>query len=309
MLDAAFRALGKNKYLNKINKEAWYYAETMRNYKALFNDPAKVEQTAKDLLSKVPAFKNFAAQNSQLAAIFGIQGRSTATSTSTQVISGLQSRVSVQNAIRSSLSSNGNMQQMLRKNIQQAHTELNKIKNELIKNGGSGQELSMPDFKPNMQKTKTFWQRVEYSTDIQFAKHNSLLPTTSDISLGAGYKLDDKKIIGIAASYRLGWGTINRIRFTNEGIGLRSYIDWKMKKQLYITGGFEMNYNSTLSDAAIGLKKTEPWQQSALIGLTKKIKVQTKWFKATKLQLLVDLLYKQHVPVSQPILFRVGYNF
>ena len=309
LVDAAVRTLGNNKYLLKIGKETWYYAETMRNYKSLFNDQAKAEQTVKGILNKIPAFKSFAAKNSQLAAIFGLPRAPALNATPDQIVNGLQPRANVIGALQTSMGSNTGMQQMLKQNVQNAHSELNRLKDELIKKGGSGNELDMPDFKPNMQKTKTFWQRMEYTADVQFAKHNSLLPTTSDISLGAGYKLDNKKIIGIAASYRLGWGSISRIKFTNEGMGLRSYLDWKLKKQLFVSGGFEMNYNSTLTGTTTGVKRNVPWQKSALLGLTKKIKVQTKWFKATKLQLLFDFLSRQHMPVSQPILFRAGYNF
>lgn len=308
LLDAAFKTLGKSKYLEKINKETWYYAESMRNYKEIFNSPEKAELAIKNALNQIPAFKQFARQNSQLATIFGLPAGSNAMATTSQLVTGLQTRASVQSAIRTSIGSNANMQQMLQQNVQQGQAEINRLKNELIKKGGSGNELSMPDFKPNMQKTKTFWQRIEYGTDIQFAKNNSVLPATSDISLSAGYKLDDKKIIGLGASYKLGLGTINNIKFTNQGIGLRSYLDWEMKKQLFISGGFEMNYNTSFSDFAV-LKNVNAWQQSALIGFTKKITVKTKWFKATKFQLLVDLLSRQHVPVSQPVLFRVGYNF
>jgi hypothetical protein len=50
------------------------------------------------------------------------------------------------------------------------------------------------------------------------------------------------------------------------------------------------------------------WQQSGLIGISKKMNVKTKFFKGTKLQLLFDMLANQHVPVSQPVLFRVGYD-
>lgn len=308
LIDAAFRAIGKNKYLTKISKETWYYAETMHNYRAIFNEPAKAEKLVRDALNQVPGFQNFLQKNNQLASIFGLSAEGAAGSMgSSQPIIGLQSRTGVQNALRASIGNNTNIQQMVQQNIQQAQAEINKLKNDLIKKGGTGNELSMPDFKPNMQKTKTFWQRIEYGADVQFAKHNSLLPTTSDISLSAGYKLDDKKIVGVGASYKLGLGSIDNIKLTNQGIGLRSYLDWKMKKGIFISGGFEMNYNSAIRETNI--ENAEPWQQSALIGVTKKIKVNARWFKATKLQLLFDFLSQQHKPVSQPVLFRMGYNF
>ena len=166
---------------------------------------------------------------------------------------------------------------------------------------------NIPDFKPNNQKSKTFLQRLEYGSNFQFAKNNSLVPTTADIALSIGYKLNDKSVIGIGASYKMGLGTIQNISISHQGIGLRSFIDWKLKKQFFVTGGFEMNYNASFKKID-QLKKYNDWQMSGLVGITKKINIKTKWTKETKIQLLYDMLYKQHFPASQPIIFRVGYN-
>jgi hypothetical protein len=159
-----------------------------------------------------------------------------------------------------------------------------------------------------MTKTKTFKQRLEYGSNFQFAKPNSLLPTTADIALSIGYKLNDKSIAGIGASYKMGLGSIQHISITHQGIGLRSFIDWKLKKQFFVSGGFEMNHNAAFKNIE-QLKTFDAWQQAGLVGLTKKVKMKTKLVKGTKLQLLYDLLANQHVPVSQPVVFRIGYNF
>jgi len=304
--DATFQIIKKNKYLNKINKETWYYIETMRNYKSTFNDPDKIETTVKNVLNKVPEFNKFVKQNSELASIFGLKGSSSGGYNQQQVISGLQTRYQVQNVVMKSLVKNASVQQAVQQGLQQGKDELNALKSEMIKKGFKGNEFEMPDFKPNMQKTKTFWQRIEYGADIQFAKNSNLIPVTSDISFSVGYKIDDRRIAGIGVNYKLGIGSIDNIKFSNQGVGFRSYLDWKIKKQIFISGGFEINYNSILDN---DIKFLNPWQQSALLGVTKKIAAKGKWFKATRLQLLLDLLSKQHTPNSQLILFRVGYNF
>jgi hypothetical protein len=71
LFDASLQYIGKSKYLQKINKESYYYVETLKNYKELFNDPQKAEQTAKDILNKIPTFQKFMQQNSMLASMFG----------------------------------------------------------------------------------------------------------------------------------------------------------------------------------------------------------------------------------------------
>lgn len=304
LIDEAVKYIGKSKYLKKINKESYYYVETLRNYKEIFSDSKKAEETAKTILNKIPAFKKFMQQNSELASLFGgASGISVAPN-----LAGLQTRVSVNSMIQGRISSGGpNASQLVSQSIQQAQAEISKLKDKVLKAGGGNSNTEIPDFKPNKQKSKTFLQRIEYGFDYQFAKNNSLMPTTADIGLHVGYKLNDKSLLGIGASYKLGIGSIEKIRFSHQGLGLRSFIDWKLKKQFYISGGFEMNYNAAFKNIT-QLRKYNEWQQSGLIGISKKINLKSKFTKGTKLQLLYDFLARQHVPVSQPILFRIGYS-
>ncbi len=304
LLNTAMKYMGNSRNLRNINKEVFYYAETLRNYKEIFNDEAKTEKLAKDILHRVPGFDDFLKKNSLLASMFGPASGPTGTPD----YSGLQTRASIQNEIRSRIASGGpNAQQVFNENMKAAQAQLNEYKDKLLKApGGTGE---MPDFKPNMQKTKTFAQRIEYGSSLQFAKSNTLMPTTMDLALTVGYKLNDKSIAGLGAAYKMGLGSIDRIRFSTEGISLRSFMDWKLKKQFYVSGGWEMNYLSALPQVSTTLVKYDDnWQQSALLGISKKLSVKTKLFKQTKIQLLYDFLAKQHLPVSQPLLFRVGYN-
>lgn len=312
LINTAFQYLGKNKYLSKINKEAWYYAETMRSYKEIFSDEKKMEQTAKMILNQIPAFQSFLQKNSLLASMFGAPGDAA----SIADLSGLQTRASIQSLIQQRIASGGpNAQQVVSQNLQAAQAQLDQLKTKLINSAtGGGNDIPAFDFTPNTQKTKTLKQRFEFGTNIQFAKSNILMPTTMDMVLTVGYKLSDKSVIGVGGGYKLGMGTITNIKFTGEGLNLRSFLDWKLKRQIFITGGMEMNYLSNLPGGSasfppLGDRGERAWQQSALLGLTKKIKIKTKWAKETKLQFLYDFLSRQHAPVSQPILFRVGYNF
>lgn len=306
LISTAFQYMGKSKYLTKMNKEAWYYAETMKNYKELFSDEAKVEKLVKDILNRVPGFSQFMQRNSMLAGLFGAPGDLVSSAN----YAGLQTRAGVQGMIQGSLAMGGAAaQDVFKQNLKQAQAQLNAYKDKLIKAGGGAGtgEGGLPDFKPNTQRTKTFLQRLEFGSNLQFARNNTLMPTTMDMALTVGYKLNDKSVTGIGAGYKMGLGSIDRIRFSTEGINLRSFIDWKLKKQFYLSGGWEMNY---LSNPVAGtLIKPQAWQQSALAGISKKFNVKTKWIKQTKFQLLYDFLAKQHAPVSQPLLVRFGYSF
>jgi hypothetical protein len=316
LINEAVKYIGKSKYLTKIDKEAYYYVETLRNYKELFTDKKKAEDLALKLLNKIPAFTRFMQDKSMLASLFG-SPNSPASMASLQ---GLQTRSSVNAFIQNQIASGGpNALEIMKQNFQDAQAQISQLKDKVMQMGGSSSDAniwpgnSSPSGGsrkgvPNNQKSKTFLQRIEFGSNFQFAKNNSLVPTTADISLSLGYKLNDKSVVGIGASYKMGLGSIQRISISHQGIGIRSFIDWKLKWQFFVTGGFEMNYNAQFKNLN-QLQTSSDWQQAGLVGLTKKVNVKTKFFKGTSLQLLHDILYRQHNPVSQPILFRMGYSF
>jgi hypothetical protein len=122
--------------------------------------------------------------------------------------------------------------------------------------------------------------------------------------------------MGVGASYKLGLGRgWNNIRFSNEGVGLRSYVEWQIPSpfggsrkgagSLFISGGYEQNYR-TLFSSLEQLRNYSSWQSSGLIGLSKKYSVSKK-LKGS-VQLLWDFLSYRQVPQTQAILFRIGYG-
>jgi hypothetical protein len=133
-----------------------------------------------------------------------------------------------------------------------------------------------------------------------------------------GYKLSAKGIVGIGASYKVGWGdNIQHIAISHQGIGLRSYLDWKIPSTFsghgegagtwWISGGYEQNYRAEIKRIE-QLKNRSAWQSSGLIGLSKKFLINSKFMKGTKMQVLWDFLSYQQIPRVNPIVFRIGYN-
>lgn len=304
LMNEAVKYIGNSKYLTKIDKEAYYYVESLRNYKDLFSDKKKVEALALKTLNKIPAFRNFVKQNSMLASLFRVPSEPGAPID----LTGLQTRESVNAIIQSRIGSGGpNASAVFSQNMQRAQTELRALKDKVLKAGGSSSDANIPGFKPNTQKSKTFLQRLEYGSIFDFEKPNGYIPTIANIGVSVGYKLNDKSVIGIGVNYKMGLGNIQRIRITHQGLGFRSFIDWKLKKQFFVSGGFEMNYKASFKNIE-QLKDYNAWQEAGLVGLTKKISFKSKLAKGTKVQLLYDMLYRQHIPVGQPFVFRINYE-
>lgn len=302
--------LGFAKELKKLNKQAYYYSQQFAEYKSMLKDHKKAERKALELLSKTKVFKDFMRNNSQLASLFRLPGNPDDPSAQAN-LAGLQTRAQVSNLIGQQIAAGGrNAQAQLQQNLQQAQGQLNELKNKIDQLGGGNSKAELPEgFKPNNQKTKSLWDRLEYGSNIQSQKGTGVLPVTSDIGLSVGYKLNDKSIIGIGGSYKLGWGdNIRNIKISHQGIGLRGFIDWKLKGSFWLSGGYEQNYRSEFRNIE-ALQDFSAWQQSGLIGLSKVISLKTKLFKKTSIKLLWDFLSYQQIPRTQPILFRIGYNF
>lgn len=305
LAEQAINYIGSSRYLRKINKEAYYFLEAFKNYREIFNDPKKAEEILKNVLNRVPAFSEFLHKNSMLAGLFDLSPQSA------RLIAGMQTRNNVQQLIQGRISNMDNSaRELMSNNLQAAQAQLCEIKAKL--NSGSGSS-DPPNFKPNNQKSKTFGQRIEYGLHIQFSRGNSIVPSGTDISLSLGYKLTDRLIAGLGTGYKMSFGNINKIHFSNQGISLKGFAERYLKRQIFIYGGFEMNYldmkgvpNQNLS---VAVYPDMTWQQSALLGVTKKLNMKTKWFKTTNVQLLYDFFGYRQLPASQPVLFRIGYNF
>ena len=301
--------LGMVKQLKQINKQVYYYAAQIKEYREILKDPKKIEKKALELLTKTKFFRDFMQKNSMLASLFRMPGDPNDPNY-TASLAGLQTRAQTNNLVRQQITGGGpNAQAQFQQNLQGAQAQLQQLKNKVLKFGGSGSDAELPDFKPNNQKTKSFMKRLEYSANIQSQNATNYFPVTSDIGLSAGYKLNDKSIMGIGASYKLGWGHgWDHIKLTSQGIGLRCYIDWKLKGSFWISGGYEQNYRSAFNDFN-QLKDMNAWQQSGLIGISKVISMKSKMFKKTSTKLLWDFLSYKQVPRTQPVIFRIGYNF
>lgn len=304
--------LGLTKELKKFNKQAYYYSAQVNEYKQILKDHKKAEQKAIELLSQAKLFKDFMRNNSQLASLFRLPGSNTGNTPGAASLAGLQTRAQVNTLIQQQVTTGGpNGQAQFSRNMQQAQSKLNELKSKLSKfSNGSGDELDMPDgFKPNGQKTKNFFQRIELGANIQSQKSIGYFPVTSDVALTAGYKFNDNSLIGVGASYKMGWDqNIQHIRITHQGIGLRSFVDIKLRGSFWMTGGYEMNYRSGFQQIA-ELRNKSAWQESGLIGMSKVLDLRSKILKKTKVQLLWDFLSYRQVPKPATVLLRIGYNF
>ncbi|MEO6915600.1 MAG: hypothetical protein ABI151_08070 [Chitinophagaceae bacterium] len=301
--------LGKynlSKQLKLYQKQVYYYQQQVTDYKQLLKDPSRLESKALSILSQSSKFKDFFSRNSELAALFRVPGSRTLPEGSLVRLAGLQTRESVMKDMLERFGSEGKIQEVLHAQAHDARAQLNQLKEKVSKMGGNGSEEPMPDFKPNGQKTKSFLHRLELGTNLQNVKGNGFLPATTDLGLSVGYKINDKSIVGLGGSYRMGWSKdFKHLTVTHQGVGVRSFVDYKLRGSIWLSGGAEMNYRSQFRSFEI-LDDYSAWQKSALLGVSKRYRVGKKM--KGNMQLLYDFLWKNQVLRTQPVIFRFGYT-
>jgi hypothetical protein len=136
-------------------------------------------------------------------------------------------------------------------------------------------------------------------------------PSVNDLGLSLGYKVNPKSVAGIGVAYKFGLGTWEKIQFTHEGIGLRSFVDYrisspdaKMFSNIWVSGGYEINYWQRIY--TMSQWRNLAWTRSGLIGLTKRIKAGKK---EGKVQVLWDFLHALQSSPAESIRIRIGNNF
>ena len=296
-----------SKIYDQYNRQLYYYTQQLNEYKEIFNDPDKMTSAALKMLNRIPAFNSFMQKNSFLSGIFNMPGDYDLNNS----IPGMQSRDMIKQMLQTQISGGGsNAASALTQSLASAQGQLQNLKDKISSLGGSSENADLPKgFQPNDQKSKSLFKRLEFGINVQNTQSSHFFPTMTDFGLSVGYKLNNKSTIGVGGSYNVGWGTnINHIKISSQGAGIRSFFDYKIKGSIYATGGFEYNYQKI--DYSISQNHyANIWQKSGLIGLSKVVSMNSQYFKKTKIELLWNFLSYQQIPRTQPILFRVEYNF
>lgn len=287
-------------------KQAYYYADELKQCRQALNQPDKLLQTAMGILSKLPAFQDYIQQNAFLSGLFHIPGNYG----NDQDLVGMQTRDQVLSMIQGKMGQwGGSGMSSLQQNLQTAQQDVSKMQNKLGALGGGSEEMPETGFKPNNQHNKTLFHRLVYGVNIQTTRANFYFPAYSDLGMSLGYNLGHDNIIGIGASYKVGWGTgIQHVAVSSQGAGLRSFLTIKIKKSFSLAGGYELNYLEPFSSFR-DVKDINNWTQSGLIGIAKTVSIKSPAFKKTQVQLLWDFLSYQQSPRTNPLIFRIGYTF
>jgi len=291
--------------LKRLEKVAYYHQAQITQWMEDFTNPGWISDQLLQKLREFKPFQEFFAQKSQLARLFSIPSSGGATSVD---LTGLQTRSSISQALAARFGSGPQATQYLQQNLHQAQSEVNNLKNKInqAKSGKVGNGDADLSFKPNEQKTKPFLKRIELGLNVQSQRGNTLFPTTSEFGLQAGYKLDDQFIAGLGIALRMGWGNkIDKIRVSSEGMSLRSFVQYKLPKNMLLVGGYERVFISSLISGGVQIPAN--WRPAGLVGVGKQVRLGTVGKGRCDIRVLWDFLSYKQAAKPMPIVFRFNY--
>jgi hypothetical protein len=171
----------------------------------------------------------------------------------------------------------------------------------------SGTLADAPDFKPNPLKTKRFIDRVTYGGNLQFIPSTYIYPLGCGLGAQVAYQLHVKSSAGLGASYTAGFGKdIGHLKYSHSGYGIRSFVDYQLKKILYLQGGAERNFlpqTKAFPGETIFTNQLTP-ANAALLGL--KVKANAQKQSSQTLEINYNFLHTERSPA---LVVRAGWEF
>lgn len=301
--------------LSGIEQQLFYGKSKMAAWKQVAEEPSKLEEKALEYLQGSAGFdqalsKATTSPNSMQAGM----------SADDLEKMGFQTKNSVNKALQEKLGGNiGQVQEQMNAQVsewqdktQGALAEAKQAKQQIKQTAQQAKSIQKPSFKINPMRGKPFWQRIEKGYNFQTTRATTGgKPAMLQLAATAGFKWSPKLTTGagIAANFGLGkdW---SHIHFSFEGVGLRTFAEWKWIYGIGIYGGYERTYkqfaftnNKETSEPAPmpSVHNTTAWNESVLLGLTKSYKVNSKWNGA--IQVLYDVWWKEK-GMRSPVVLR-----
>lgn len=296
--------LGRYKGFRKMQEQIAGYRSKISACKEIWENPSKLESKITGLLAGNPDFRTFFNSNSDLGSIFQL-GSSQGNAANA---ANLQTRDALNQIIAQSTGSASNVQSRIQESLPSGAGQVDGMLSDLQKlTDLKKEDPGLTGAHAGFKRRKSFRERLEYSTNIQTVRADNFFPATTDLGLSVGYRFNERSTAGLGSSGKIGWGKgFQDINITGQGLSLRTFTDIKLKGSIWISGGWEFNYQQPFHMLR-SLRQVSDWKQSALLGLTKKLNIGSGLFKSYEIKLLYDFLYRYRAPVTTPFKFRVGY--
>lgn len=299
-----------------IDKQVYYAKEKMKVFKQISDQPSVLEDDALEMLQGQEGFEQYMqkATGNDMSSLNGL-------STSDLEKMGYQTKRQVNQQLQQKFGNNLTGLQQNVSNQIKAYQDKTKKLTEAAKTAKQSkhslQQLrrtDKPTFKVNPMRGLPFSRRVEKQYNWQTTRATiDGAPAMLQASAMAGFRHTPRLTYGIGMAASVGLGTSwNNIRISFEGIGLRSYAEWKWQYGIGVYAGYERMYKQAAfidnKEVAAPERKLNPhntstYNEAVLIGLAKTYKVNDKWNGS--FQVLYDVWWKEK-GLKSPIILRLA---
>lgn len=279
-----------NKWLNKMEKECYYYTAQINEYRRALRDPSYLYDKLLSSLRRDPRWADFIAT---LPAKPQNTGK-------------MQPREIIQQMLQSQAASVSPDVAKLFKDVQKTGSDLlSSLSNQAASFGNMDNAAQMPGFVPNTYKTKNLWEHIDIGFNLQFDDRTMFLPSTGVAGAQVSFNFDQWFSAGVTASYRFGMGDIKNIRLSHSGAGYGAFANYKIWNAIGVQAGYERNWRTEIE-----INETHfpaAWTSSALAGLSWEYEAG-KSMKGT-MGVFYDFLHNKHTPTTNAVLWRMGWKF
>ena len=301
----------KAKGLKGMQKQAFYNNEKIKAFQQIADEPSRAEEKALEYLQGTEGFEQYLTKGS---------GNSmNGASVEELEKMGFQTKRQMQSLLQKKVGGNlGGLQERMGGQVKDFQDKLKEVKDvkataQQTKSSIKGlKHTDKPAFKVNPMRGLPFLKRIEQQYNWQTTRATfDGQPAIFSISYMAGFKQTPKLSYGAGIATSIGLGSNwNNIRFSFQGLGMRSYAAWQWQYGIGLYAGYERMYKQAVfvgqpEQAATGFTETphnrKDYADAVVLGLTKAYKINSKLNGS--IQLLYDIWWKEK-GLRSPILIR-----
>ena len=297
-----------------IDKQVFYAKEKIKVFKQINDEPSKLEGQALEVLQGQQGFDQLMDKAS------GRPTTNSSMSVSDLEKMGYQTKRQVNEQLQQKFGSNlGGIQQSMGKQISDYQDKLKELKAATGTLKQSKQSLrqlkniNKPSFRVNPMRGLPFSKRIEKQWNFQTNRATvDGKPALLQLSAMAGFKHTPKLTYGAGVATAIGLGrNWNNIQFSFEGLGVRTFAEWQWQYGIGAYAGYERMFkqavfsktNETIPSIKENAHSTNQYNESILIGLTKRYRINDKMNGS--IQILYDIWYKEK-GLRTPIQIRIS---
>ncbi|WP_293299884.1 hypothetical protein [Pedobacter sp. UBA4863] len=290
--------------LTDIQKLVFYAKGKMGAFEQISNEPSKGEEKALEFLQGQEGFDSYLKGGNGMASLTG--------KSSTELDNiGIQTKQQIEGQLKERFGGNlSGIGQTMSGQIKDfdKHTKgITDVKNK-IKHAKQAKQsfnkagnIQKPEFKTNPMRSLPFSKRIEKQFNYQTTRPTiDGMPAILQISAMAGFRHTASLTYGLALTTGIGLGqNWSTVKFSFEGIGFRTYAEWKWQYGFGAYAGYERMYkraaftgSETASETTITNKhNNSTYNESLMLGITKTYRINEDWNGGV--QLLYDVWWKE----------------